>query len=68
MKMKIDISYMHYKKYGNICGHYWFFMFKRYTFVKGFIVRIFGVYINFREKNAFEKLIKINKKWYENKK
>jgi hypothetical protein len=32
-------------------------MFKRYKYVKGFIMRIFGVYINVRESNATDKLI-----------
>jgi len=34
-------------------------MFKRYTYVKGFIMRIFGVYINVREDYATEKLISL---------
>ena len=38
---------------------HWFFMFKRYTAVKGFIMRICGVYFNVRENNATEKLIKL---------
>lgn len=36
-------------------------MFKKYNYVKGFIIRIFGVYINVRERNATEKLIEIAK-------
>lgn len=40
-------------------NRYWFFWFKRYKFVRGFIFRIFGMDINVREGNATEKLIKI---------
>lgn len=36
-------------------------MYKPYTNIKGFILRICGVYINVRENNATEKLIKIFK-------
>ena len=38
---------------------HWFWMFKRYTHVQGFIMRIFGFYFNIRENNATEKLIKL---------
>jgi hypothetical protein len=37
----------------------WVFYFKRYTYVKGFVMRIFGVYINVRERDAYNKLLKI---------
>lgn len=59
--MKINISYC--KPYVSGIGLYkeWFFMFKRYTAVNGFIIRIFGVYFNVRENNATEKLIKLFK-------
>lgn len=40
----------------------YFFMFKKYKHVKGFIVRIFGIYVNVREDMALQKLIEINKK------
>lgn len=38
------------------------FMFKKYKYIKGFIVRIFGIYVNVREDMALQKLIEINKK------
>jgi len=41
-----------------ICSS-WFYMFKKYSYIKGFIIRICGVYINVREDNATEKLIAI---------
>jgi len=41
-----------------ICSS-WFYMFKKYTNIKGFVIRICGVYINVRENNALEKLIAI---------
>lgn len=32
---------------------HWFFTFRRYSHVKGFIIRIFGFYINVVEKNTY---------------
>lgn len=57
--MKIDVSYISTKYYDRKNIMQWVFMFKRYTAVKGFIMRIFGVYVNVRENNATEKLIKL---------
>ncbi len=58
--MKINISYTNPKYYPNIKSlRYWLFYFKKYRYVKGFILRIFGVYFNIREKNASLKLITI---------
>ncbi len=37
----------------------WFSMYRSYTYVDGFIMRICGVYFNVREKGATEKLIAI---------
>lgn len=59
--MKINISYCSTKHYDRTNITQWMWMFKRYTNIKGFIIRIFGVYINVREKGAFEKLIGIHK-------
>ena len=59
--MKVNVSFMSYGRYKKLCdGIYpeWFWMFRRYTYVRGFILRICGVYINVRERNATEKLIK----------
>jgi hypothetical protein len=52
---KIDVMMNKYFPY-----RYWFFYFKKYSHVKGFIIRLVGIYINVREKNATEKLIKIH--------
>lgn len=57
MKIKINIYYMSYRKYGVYCGSQWFFYFKKYKNIKGFILRIFGIYINIRERDALKKLI-----------
>lgn len=42
--------------------HTWFWTFKRYRYIKGFILRVFGVYVNVRESNAMDKLIGIANK------
>lgn len=57
--MKIDISYISTKYYDRTNIVQWMFMFKRYTAVRGFIMRVFGIYFNVRENNATEKLIKL---------
>lgn len=59
--MKISISYISPKYYNINTINQWMWMFKKYNYVKGFIIRIFGVYINVRERNATEKLIEIAK-------
>jgi len=41
------------------CFKAWVYTFRKYTFVKGIIIRVFGVYVNIREKNATEKIIRI---------
>ena len=60
--MKINISYTKRNIYKDISLKQWFFMFKRYHYISGFMFRIFGVYFNVREKNSTEKLIKIARK------
>lgn len=59
--MKINISYTSISHFNLSSVHWWVFMFKRYTYINGFIIRIFGVYINVREKDATDKLLKIAK-------
>lgn len=57
--MKVHISFtptIHYDK-SNIMQ--WVFMFERYTYLKGFKLRILGLYINVVENNAQQKLINI---------
>ncbi len=63
--MKINISYCSTKHYDKSNIMQWVWMFKKYKFVKGFIFRMFGIYINIREKNSTEKLIKL---WHESRK
>ena len=59
--MIINISYISTRYYDRTNIIQWIWMFKRYKYIKGFIMRIFGVYINVRENNAFNKLIEIGK-------
>ena len=53
--MKIDITYTSKKLFLN--PRSWFWYFKRYTYIKGFIIRICGIHINIREKNGTAKMI-----------
>jgi hypothetical protein len=55
--MKININYCSTKFYDKTNIAQWMWMFKKYKNVKGFIMRIFGIYFNVRENNATEKLI-----------
>lgn len=57
--MKVNISYCSTKFYGKTNITQWMWYFKKYKNVRGFILRVFGVYINIRENNSTEKLIKI---------
>ncbi len=54
--MKINIDYISPKYYSRKNIKQWFWYFKRYIFIKGFIIRILGLYINVRENNAAEKI------------
>jgi CRISPR/Cas system-associated protein endoribonuclease Cas2 len=56
--MKINVSYTSWKHYDRSSISQWMWMFKRYTLVRGFIMRVFGIYINVRESNAAEKMIR----------
>lgn len=60
-RMRIDISYTSRKYYNRSNILQWVWTYKPYIFVEGFILRIFGVYINVREDNATDKLIKLFK-------
>jgi len=60
--MKINVSYISTKYYDRTNITQWMWYFERYRYIKGFRIRIFGVYINIREKNALEKLIGMIKK------
>lgn len=57
--MKISVSYCSTKHYPKGTLGQWAFMYKKFTYVKGFILRLFGVYIHVIEPNATEKLIQI---------
>lgn len=57
--MKINIYFTSLKYYNLNDVDQWFWYFKRYTYINGFIVRFCGIYINCREHDATEKLIKI---------
>lgn len=57
--MKIGVSYtkrIHYKDAQNGLKQ-WFFYFRKYQNIRGFIMRICGVYFNIRENNATQKLV-----------
>lgn len=60
--MKININYTNPEHYDRTNITQWVWMFKKYTYARGFIMRIFGVYINVVENNITEKLIEKEKK------
>lgn len=60
--MKINNSYTSTKHYDRKNIIQWVWMFRRYTYIKGFVMRIFGIDINVRENNAREKMIEQLKK------
>jgi hypothetical protein len=57
--MKIRIRFMPLKHYDRKNIGWWIWYFRKLHYVKGFSLRILGVYITVSEKNAVEKLIKI---------
>lgn len=59
--MKININYISIKHYDRTNIMQWVWWFDKYKYIKGFKIRLFGVYINVRENNATEKLIKISR-------
>lgn len=52
--MEITIQIVEFYKYQN-----WFFYFRKFKNIKGFIIRIFGVHIKMTEIDATRKLIAI---------
>lgn len=60
--MKINIGYCSINYYDKKTIYQWFWKYRKYKYVKGFFFRIFGFYINIRENNATEKLIKLAQK------
>lgn len=59
--MQINVQYTSRKYYDKSNINQWVWHFRKYQFIKGFNMRILGVYINVRERNALEKLIGIQK-------
>ena len=57
--MEIDISFTSLKWYNLSNLKFWVWYYKPYTNIKGFIFRIFGVYLNVKEDNSLNKLIEI---------
>jgi hypothetical protein len=60
--MKVNVNYCSRKHYDWTNIVQWVWMFKKKKYTKGFIMRIFGVYLNVREDNATQKLIEYSKK------
>jgi len=59
--MKVDINYISTKHFEIDKLGWWAFYFKRYTYIRGFNLRVFGVHFNIRETNATEKLLNFKK-------
>lgn len=56
--MKIDIKYISTKWFPIKKIGWWVFYFKKYTYIKGVQIRVFGIHFNIRETNATSKLLK----------
>lgn len=52
----MEISFDVIKYYNNFC---WFFYFRKYRYIKGFNIRLFGIHVNLRDKDSTNKLIHI---------
>ena len=55
--MKITLEYVSTKHYNGKNIIQWMWMFRKYAYVKGFTIRLFGININIRESNATQKMI-----------
>ena len=55
--MKANINYVSTKWFPISKIGWWLFYFKKYTYVKGFNLRICGIHFNIRENYATEKLL-----------
>lgn len=55
--MKCDINYISLKHYPTNKIMWWVFYFKKYVYIKGVIIRIFGFNFNIRENDGTKKLI-----------
>ena len=58
--MKVTCDFISPKHYDRTNFMQWAFRFWRYTFIRGFILRVFGLTINVTEKGATQKLINIH--------
>lgn len=55
--MKVDVNYVSVKWFPIDKIGWWLFYFKKYTYVKGFNLRILGIHFNVRENDATAKLL-----------
>lgn len=55
--MKVDVTYIGTRWFPIEKIGWWVFYFKKYTYIKGFQIRIFGFHFNIRENNGTEKII-----------
>ena len=55
--MKVNIDYISTKHFPISKLGWWLFYFNKYTFIKGFNLRILGFHFNIRENNGTEKMI-----------
>lgn len=58
--MKTNISYIGINHFPFNKILWWIFYFKKYKFIKGFNLRMFGLHFNIREDKALEKLLSIS--------
>jgi len=61
MKLRIGISYTPLRHYSLSSIGCWIFHFQKYRLISGFILRIFGVYFNVRDKGGTDKLTEIRR-------
>ena len=59
--MKINIKFISPKYFDKKSIAQWAWKYTKYKYIKGGIIRIFGIGVNVRENNAIDKLIEIFK-------
>jgi hypothetical protein len=59
--MSVSVTYVKKKLYEGQSLKYWRWYFKKFTFIRGFQIRLFGVHVKVTESNATNKLIKMFK-------
>lgn len=57
--MSVTVTYVKKKLYEGENLKYWRWYFRKFVFIRGFQIRIFGVHVKVTESNATNKLIKI---------